>query len=110
MSPSSRPGGGGEVPRQPGLGGALAALRLEAPGRTLARVAARPDLWPEVARLAWRTGQRRRAGGWVRRPYPPADYLAFRAEAMLGGGKRGLRPGEVVDYLAWCRRMRRLGG
>jgi hypothetical protein len=97
-------------PTRSGLAAAIAALRLESPRRTLLRLLGRPDLWPEVVVLAWRTAARRRAGGTRRRPYPSAGYLDFRAEAMLGDGARGLRPDEVVAYLGWCRRMRRLGG
>lgn len=76
--------------------------------RTLLAVAARPSLWwtalVQVARLAPRR--------WWRRPphlpVPDRAYLRFRAQTFAGDPDAPLRPADVVSYLKWCSRMRRL--
>ncbi len=93
------------------LRAALGGLRLDRPRRTLLAVAARPDLWGTAVRTVVRSA----TPGWWRprpsTPAPPPEYLAFRSETMLGGNGQGrLAPTEVVAYLAWCKRMRGIGG
>lgn len=78
--------------------------------RTIGQVAARPSLWwtavVQVFRLA--------APGWWRRrpflPLPDPDYLAFRLQTMYGDPTHEPEPGDLVAYLAWCRKYRHLVG
>lgn len=69
-------------------------------------VAGRPGLWATGARQALRLAP----AGWWRRwppvPRPDPDYLRFRLETFSGDPERPPEPGEVVSYLAWCRRWR----
>ena len=62
----------------------------------------RPDLWLVAARLVpagwWRS--------WPPRPFPPAEYRRFRTETMYGPGGQ-LDGADLVQYLEWCRAMRR---
>ena len=71
--------------------------------RIAAAVARRPSLWPTAARQVRRTA----APGWWRRPpflpVPTAEYLHFRMVTQYGETDRPPHPGDVVDYLAWCR-------
>lgn len=66
-------------------------------------VARRPDLWPTALRQARRTA----APGWWRRPpflpVPSEEYLGFRLLTQYGSTDAAPDPGDVVDYLAWCR-------
>lgn len=77
--------------------GVLAALRIGA------AVARRPGLWATAVRQARRTA---RPGWWRQPPFapvPPAEYLHFRLVTQYGETDRPPAPGDVVDYLAWCR-------
>ena len=68
----------------------------------------RPWLWGvavgQVRRLA--------PAGWWRRwpplPLPDPAYLRFRLQTAYGDAARAPSPDDVVAYLSWCRRMRRL--
>ncbi len=69
-----------------------------------------PWLWPTAARQMAVLAP----SGWWRRPpwlpLPDAAYLAFRLQTQYGGDGRAVpAPGDLVRYLGWCRRMRRLG-
>lgn len=62
----------------------------------------RPGLWAtavaQVVRLA-------RPGWWRRRPFlpvPDPDYVRFRLQTAYGDGGEP-EPGDVIDYLRWCR-------
>ena len=70
-------------------------------------IARRPSLWPTAVRQVRRTA----APGWWRRapfiPMPTADYLHFRTVTQYGETDRPPDPGDVVDYLAWCREWER---
>jgi hypothetical protein len=73
--------------------------------RALAR---RPGLWPtavvELRRLA-------RPGWWHRwppLPRPDPAYLRFRMQTAYGDASADPSPAEIIDYLAWCRRMNSL--
>jgi hypothetical protein len=72
-------------------------------------IAARPELWP----TAWRQVRRLAAPGWWRRapflPVPSGAYLRFRVVTQYGETQRVPSPGDVLNYLAWCRRWERLG-
>ena len=74
-------------------------MRMARPVLALLR---RPDLWPAAARLV--------PPGWWRRwpplPVPPPGYRRFRTETMYGPGGR-LEPADLIQYLEWCRAMRR---
>ena len=70
-------------------------------------VLVRPPLWPTAVRQLLLLAP---PGWWRRRPHlpvPDAAYLAFRLETMYGAGAPAPRPGDLVDYLRWCRRSRR---
>lgn len=70
-------------------------------------VALRPELWPTAVRQARRTA---RPGWWRRAPFlpvPDGDYLHFRLVTQYGETDEPPTPGDVVDYLAWCREWER---
>ena len=73
----------------------------------MAAVVVRPPLWPTAVRQAVLLAP----PGWWRRspflPLPHREYLAFRLETMYGGAAPHPEPGDVVDYLRWCRSYRR---
>jgi hypothetical protein len=67
---------------------------------------ARPMLWRtaavQVAVLA-RPGWWRR---WPPVPRPDERYLRFRLETAYGDTRAEIAPGDVVEYVAWCREAR----
>ena len=68
----------------------------------------RPDLWPTAVGQLFRLAA---PGWWRRRPFlplPDPDYLAFRLQTMYGDPAHRPEPGDVVVYLDWCRKYRRL--
>ena len=72
-------------------------------------VAARPWLWAVALGQAWRLA---RPGWWWRwppLPLPDPDYLRFRLQTAYGDPEAGPSPDDVVAYLEWCRRFRRVG-
>ena len=77
--------------------------------RVGAAVAARPELWPTVVRQMRRLA----APGWWRRPpflpLPSGAYFRFRLVTQYGDPSHRPEPGDVINYLAWCRRWDRLG-
>lgn len=71
----------------------------------LLAVLVRPWLWAVALRLA-------PPGWWRRRPFlplPDAEYAAFRLQTMYGDAGHPAEPADVVTYLKWCRRQRRMG-
>lgn len=72
-------------------------------GSALAR---RPSLWSTSARLAVRMAP----NGWWRRapflPLPSRDYLEFRMVTQYGPNGAAPEAGDVLNYVAWCRRQR----
>ena len=71
-------------------------------------VAMRPSLWGVAVGQAVRLAP----AGWWRRwppvPLPDPAYLRFRLQTAYGDSARAPSPADVVAYLDWCRRMRRL--
>jgi len=65
----------------------------------------RPSLW-RVALQQWR---RTTPKGWWRRPpflpVPSRGYVEFRLVTQYGSGDAPIAPGDVLDYLAWCKRQ-----
>jgi hypothetical protein len=77
-------------------------------GRAAMAVALCPRLWPvavvQLVRLA-PTGWWHR---WPPVPVPDPAYLRFRAETAYGDPGRPPEADDVVAYLKWCRRSRRV--
>ena len=71
--------------------------------RMVTAIARRPRLWSTAVRQA----RKLTPTGWWRRPpflpVPAKDYVAFRTVTQYGEIGRSPSPGDVVDYLAWCR-------
>ena len=76
-------------------------------GATVGAVARRPRLWPTAMRQAARLVP----SGWWRRPpflpVPDRAYLALRATTQYGEARHPLVADDIVQYLAWCRALRR---
>jgi hypothetical protein len=72
-----------------------------------AAVARRPSLWRTAARQLRRTAPR----GWYRRPpflpVPSGDYLRFRLVTQYGRPDQRPTTVDVLNYLAWCKRVDR---
>ncbi|MGH9103539.1 MAG: hypothetical protein ACRDYD_11250 [Acidimicrobiales bacterium] len=84
---------------------ARAALRLASSlAGALAALAARPHLWTTAARQLAVLCQRSSGGTHL----PDASYLGWRAEAAYGDRAAPLAARDVVSWLEWCRRARRL--
>ncbi len=70
-------------------------------------VVRRPSLWGTAARQTVRLAP---AGWWRQAPFLPVpgdEYLRFRMQTQYGDPEHRPDPGDVVDYLAWCRRWDR---
>jgi hypothetical protein len=68
-------------------------------------VARHPALWPVAVRQWRRTVP---AGWWRRRPFlpvPTKEYLRFRLLTQYGDTETSALAADVVNYLAWCRRL-----
>jgi hypothetical protein len=70
---------------------------------TVVAVARRPWLWGTAVRQLFRLAP----NGWWRRPpflpLPDRRYLAFRLATQYGSPDHAPEPGDVVEYLLWCR-------
>ncbi len=70
-------------------------------------LAMHPGLWGtalnQVVRLARRGWWRR----WPPVPRPDSAYLRFRLQTQYGDADHSPEPGDLVDYLKWCRAERR---
>ena len=71
-------------------------------------VATRPRLWP----IAVRQGLALAPTRWWRQaphlPVPSAAYTRFRVTTQYGDERAAPVPADVVGYLEWCQRFRRL--
>lgn len=77
--------------------------------RIVLAVVGRPGLWLTALRQARRLARR---GWWYRPPFLPLPgraYLGFRAETQYGDQSHPPIPQDVLNYLAWCQEMGRLG-
>jgi hypothetical protein len=72
-------------------------------GRAAFAVLVRPALWPVLITLVPPRWWRR----WPPVPVPPRDYLRFRNETMYGDVDGPVDAADLIQYLEWCRRMRR---
>ena len=76
-------------------------------GAALAALARRPRLWPTAVAQGIRLVPR----GWWRRPpflpVPDRAYVAFRRTTQYGGARAPIVGDDLVQYLAWCRSLRR---
>jgi hypothetical protein len=75
--------------------------------RVALAVLRRPSLWP-VALRQWRLTTPRQ--WWRRRPFlplPSRDYVGFRLVTQYGREDAPISAGDVLDYLAWCKRQAR---
>jgi hypothetical protein len=71
----------------------------------VAAVAARPSLWAEALRAARRlAGQR----GASETKLIPDEYLRFRAETASGSAGEPISAVDLVDWLKWAGRFRRV--
>jgi len=73
----------------------------------VAAVAARPSLWSTALRVGARMVPR---GWWQRPPFlprPDPAYVGFRAVTQYGEADHPLVADDVVQYLTWCRSLRR---
>lgn len=74
----------------------------------LVAVVPRPQLWLVAIRQARRLAPRR---WWSTRPYmpmPSSAYLRFRSLTQYGDENHRVEVADVVDYLLWCKDMRRV--
>ena len=72
-------------------------------------VVRRPGLWPAAlhqVRVLAPPGWWRR---WPPAPIPDPAYLHFRLQVAYGDDRGTVDAKDLVDYLEWCRQMRRLG-
>jgi hypothetical protein len=74
--------------------------------RATLAVAARPRLWGTALRQWHRSVPSRWWTGAPFLPVPSRRYVEFRVETAYGAGTDP-RPADLVQYLEWCRRVRR---
>ena len=75
--------------------------------RVFLAVLVRPTLWGVAMHTWWRTTPSR---WWARAPHlpvPSRDYLRFRLVTQYGRNDADIVPGDVLNYLAWCKRQGR---
>lgn len=78
--------------------------------RSVLAVALRPRLWATAVIELFLLARPRWWRRWPPIPAPDPAYLRFRMHTAYGDGSPPADPsGDIVDYLDWCRRMRRIG-
>lgn len=77
-------------------------------------VVRRPSLWLTAVRQVARFAPHR---WWSSKPFVPVpskEFMEFRLVTQYGGGHgeplRAAQPGDVVDYLRWCKEWNRTVG
>lgn len=81
-------------------------VRFEDLRRIAAAVAVRPSLWATAVRQVLVLAA---PGWWRRRPFlplPDPAYLRFRLITQYGDAEHPPTPGDLVEYLRWCRAYR----
>lgn len=73
--------------------------------QVLCAVASRPRLWLQAIRSARHIIGQPGASEFA---LIPADYLRFRLETVSGGSSPDVSATDVVDWLKWARRFRRV--
>jgi hypothetical protein len=71
-------------------------------------VARRPWLWGTAVMQLARLSPRRWWARWPPVPVPDPAYLRFRLQTQYGDPEHEPEPADVVAYLEWCRRYRRV--
>ena len=72
--------------------------------RAVLAIVRRPSLWATAVRQVRRTAAPR---WWARPPFvpaPPPAYRRFRIVTQYGDPEHPPVPGDVVNYLEWCKR------
>jgi hypothetical protein len=77
--------------------------------RVVLAVLARPSLWAVALRTWRRTTPARWWAGAPFLPVPSSAYLRFRLVTQYGRNDADIVPGDVLNYLAWCKRQDRAG-
>jgi hypothetical protein len=73
--------------------------------RAAGAVLIRPWLWPTAIVVAGRMAEPGWWHRWPPLPVPDRAYLRFRALTAYGDADASPTDRDMVDYLAWCRRM-----
>ncbi|HEX3539467.1 MAG TPA: hypothetical protein VHT75_03400 [Acidimicrobiales bacterium] len=76
--------------------------------RAVRALLGRPELWPTATVMARRLAPPGWWRHWPPRPWPDSAYLRFRMVTAYGDADASPPPHDLVEYLAWCRRMNRL--
>jgi hypothetical protein len=69
----------------------------------------RPGQWPEAIRAGWAM---RRGRWWAKPPFlplPERDYVSWRAATAYGSEQTDATAQDLVSYLGWRKRLRRVG-
>jgi hypothetical protein len=75
--------------------------------RAAGAVAARPVLWWTALRQLFRLARPGWWRSWPPVPTPDRAYAHFRMVTQYGGDGASATAEDVVQYLLWCREMRR---
>jgi hypothetical protein len=77
--------------------------------RAVVGLALRPALWPTACRQLAILARPHWWRRWPPVPQPDPAYLRFRLQVQYGDAAHEPEVDDVLTYLEWCRRMRRLG-
>jgi hypothetical protein len=65
-----------------------------------------PRLWPAALRAGLALIPTRWWARWPPLPLPDREWALFRWETAYGGSDRTAAPGDLVEWLEWCREAR----